>query len=35
VRRIRVIGIGPGDPDQVTLEAVAAMHSVAYSLVAD
>ena len=35
MRRIRVIGIGPGDPDQVTLEAVAAMHSVAYFVVAE
>ena len=35
MRRIRVIGIGPGDPDQVTLEAVAAMHAVAYFVVAD
>jgi precorrin-6A synthase len=35
MRRIRVIGIGPGGPDQVTLEAVAAMHAVAYFVVAD
>ncbi|GAA3523672.1 precorrin-6A synthase (deacetylating) [Aeromicrobium panaciterrae] len=35
MRRIRVIGIGPGDPDQVTLEAVAAMRSVAYFVVAE
>jgi precorrin-6A synthase len=35
MRRIRVIGIGPGDPDQVTLEAVTAMHSVAYFVVAE
>lgn len=35
MRRIRIIGIGPGDPDQVTLEAIAAMHSVAYFVVAD
>lgn len=35
MRRIRVIGIGPGDPEQVTLEAVAAMHAVAYFVVAD
>jgi precorrin-6A synthase len=34
-RRLRVIGIGSGDPDQVTLEAVAAMRSVAYFVVAD
>lgn len=35
MRRIRVIGIGPGDPDQVTLEAVAAMRDVAYFVVAE
>lgn len=35
MRRIRVIGIGAGHPDQVTLEAVAAMRSVAYFVVAD
>lgn len=35
MRRIRVIGIGPGDPDQVTLEAIAAMHSVAFFVVAE
>ena len=34
-RRIRIIGVGPGDPDQVTLEAVAAMRSVDYFLVTD
>ncbi|SDT45952.1 precorrin-6A synthase (deacetylating) [Jiangella sp. DSM 45060] len=34
-RRVRVIGVGPGDPEQVTLEAVAAMRSVAYFVVAD
>jgi precorrin-6A synthase len=35
MRRIRVIGIGPGDPEQVTLEALAAMRAVDYFLVAD
>jgi precorrin-6A synthase len=35
MRRIRVIGIGPGDPDQVTVEAIAAMRSVAFFLAAD
>lgn len=35
MRRIRVIGIGPGGPDQVTLEAIAAMRSVDYFVVAD
>jgi precorrin-6A synthase len=34
-RRVRIIGIGPGDPEQLTLEAVAAMRSVAYFVVAD
>ena len=34
-RRIKIIGVGPGDPDQVTLEAVAAMQSVDYFLVTD
>ncbi|MGH3351685.1 MAG: precorrin-6A synthase (deacetylating) [Nocardioides sp.] len=34
-RRIWIIGVGPGDPDQVTLEAVAAMRSVDYFLVTD
>lgn len=34
-RRIKIIGVGPGDPDQVTLEAVAAMRSVDYFLVTD
>src|SRR5215207_3744838 len=35
MRRIRVIGIGPGDPEQVTLEAITAMRSVDWFLVAD
>lgn len=35
MRRIRVIGIGAGDPDQVTVEAIAAMRSVAFFLAAD
>ncbi len=35
MRRVRVIGVGPGDPDQVTLEALHAMRSVAYFVVAD
>lgn len=34
-RHIKIIGVGPGDPDQVTLEAVAAMRSVDYFLVTD
>ncbi len=28
VRTLRVIGIGPGDPRQITLEAVDALHGV-------
>ncbi len=35
MRRIRVIGVGPGDPDQVTLEAVRAMREVAFFVVSD
>lgn len=35
MRRIRVIGIGAGDPDQVTVEAIAAMRSVAFFLAAE
>jgi precorrin-6A synthase len=35
MRRVRVIGIGPGDAEQVTLEAVAALRSVDWFLVAD
>ncbi|WP_141013533.1 precorrin-6A synthase (deacetylating) [Nocardioides sambongensis] len=34
-RRVRVIGIGPGGVDQVTVEAVAAMRSVDWFLVLD
>lgn len=34
-RRIRVIGVGPGDPDQVTLEAIRAMREVAFFVVFD
>lgn len=34
-RRLRIIGVGPGDPDQVTFEAVAAMRSVDYFLIVD
>jgi precorrin-6A synthase len=34
-RRIRIIGVGPGDPDLVTLEAVAAMRSVDFFVVTD
>jgi precorrin-6A synthase (deacetylating) len=34
-RRVRIIGVGPGDPDQVTLEAVAAMRSVDFFVVSD
>src|SRR6478609_799234 len=34
-RRVRVIGVGPGDPDQVTLAAVAALREVDYFLVTD
>ncbi len=35
MRRIRIIGIGAGDPDQVTVEAIAAMRSVALFLAAE
>lgn len=35
MRRVRVIGIGPGHPDQVTAEAVRAMNEVDYFLVPD
>ncbi len=34
-RRVRMIGVGPGDPEQVTLEAVAAMRSVDFFVVSD
>lgn len=34
-RRLRIIGVGPGDPDLVTLEAVAAMRSVDFFVVTD
>lgn len=34
-RRIRLIGVGPGDPDQVTLEAVSAMRTVDFFVVSD
>jgi precorrin-6A synthase len=35
VRRVRLIGVGPGDPDQVTLEAIRAMREVDYFVVTD
>lgn len=35
MRRVRIIGVGPGDPDQVTLEALAAIRSVDYFVVSD
>lgn len=34
-RRVLLIGVGPGDPEQVTLEAVAAMRSVDFFVVSD
>ena len=34
-KRVRVIGVGPGDPDQVTIEAVHALREVAYFVVTD
>lgn len=34
-KRVRVIGVGPGDPDQVTLEAVAALREVDFFVVTD
>jgi precorrin-6A synthase len=34
-RRIRIIGVGPGDPELVTLEAVEAMRSVDFFVVTD
>ena len=33
--RVRVIGVGPGDPDQVTVQAVRAMREVAFFVVPD
>lgn len=35
MKRVRVIGVGPGDPDQVTLEAVRALREVDYFVVSD
>ena len=35
VRRVHVVGVGPGDPEQVTFEAVAALRSCAYLVVSD
>ncbi len=35
MKRVRVIGVGPGDPDQVTIEAVRALREVAYFVVTD
>jgi precorrin-6A synthase len=35
VKRVRIIGVGPGDPDQVTIEAVRALREVAYFVVTD
>lgn len=34
-KRVRVIGVGPGGPDQVTVEALHAMRSVAFFVVSD
>lgn len=34
-RRVRLIGVGPGDPEQVTLEAVRAMREVDFFVVSD
>lgn len=34
-KRVSVIGVGPGDPDQVTVEAVAALRAADYLLVLD
>jgi len=34
-RRVRVIGVGPGDPDLLTLEAVQALRSVDFFVVSD
>ena len=35
MKRIRVIGVGPGDPDQVTVEAIRAIREVDYFVVND
>ncbi|MEP9364927.1 precorrin 6A synthase [Nocardioides sp. CN2-186] len=35
MKRIRVIGVGPGDPDQVTVEAIRAIREVDYFIVND
>lgn len=35
VRHVRVVGVGPGGPDQVTVEALAALRACDYLLVAD
>lgn len=35
MRRVRIIGVGPGDPDQVTLEALRALRQVAFFVVSD
>lgn len=35
MRRVHIIGVGPGDPDQVTLEAVRALREVDYFVVTD
>ena len=34
-RRLRIIGVGPGDPELVTLEAITAMRSVDFFVVVD
>ena len=34
-KRVRVIGVGPGDPDLVTIEALHALRSVAFFVVSD
>lgn len=34
-RRVRVVGVGPGDPDQVTVEALAALRACDWLLVTD
>jgi len=35
VTRVRIVGVGPGDPDQLTLQALQALHEVDYVLVTD